>query len=208
LTGSNPGNGAKFKAKNDFMELLAEIWDKDVDVKKNSKIKYKVSWNKKITSKIDKDITGYYRGAARAVILNSKKEILLQHAIKNGYYKLPGGGIENEEDTIKALHREVLEETGYKIKVGKPIGLIIEHRLRFKVIQISYCYLAKTEGKKGKTKLEESEKQEGFQSEWWDIRKAVDMVQYGDKSFYQTKFIIRRDVIFIKKAIKLLYGND
>ncbi len=85
----------------DLMELLAEISDKDVGVRKDSKVKYKISWNKKLTNTIDSDITSYYRGAARAIIFNSKKEILLQHATKYGYYKLPGGGIGKGEDTYK-----------------------------------------------------------------------------------------------------------
>lgn len=186
------------------MELLAEISDKDVGIRKNLKVKYKISWNKKLTKTIDSDITSYYRGAARAIIFNSKKEILLQHATKYGYYKLPGGGIGKGEDTLEALHREVMEEAGCKIVVKKPVGLIIEHRDKFKVTQVSYCYLAKMKGKQGKNTLEEGEKQEGFESEWWDIQKASNLVKNGDAKFYQTKFIIKRDVIFIKKAIELL----
>ena len=188
------------------MELLAEISDNDVGIKKGSKIKYKISWNKKLTKMIDTDITSYYRGAARAIIFNSKKEILLQHATKYGYYKLPGGGIGKGEDVLDALHREVMEEAGYKIIIKKPVGLIIEHRDRFKVTQISYCYLAKIKGKQGKTNLEKGEKQEGFEPEWWNMDKALNLVKNGDKNLYQTKFIIKRDAIFIKRAIALLYN--
>lgn len=190
--------------KGNFIELLAEISDKDVRVKKDSKVKYKISWNKKLTKTIDSDITSYYRGAARAIIFNSKKEILLQHATKYGYYKLPGGGIGKGEDTLDALNREVKEEAGCKIEIIKPVGLIIEHRDRFKVTQISYCYLAKMKGKQGKNNLEEGEKQEGFEPEWWNIKKALNLVKNGDGSLYQTKFIIKRDAIFIKRAIDLL----
>lgn len=188
----------------DFMELLAEISDKDVGVKKDSKVKYKISWNKKLTKTIDSDITRYYRGAARAIIFNPRKEILLQHATKYGYYKLPGGGIGKGEDTLEALNREVMEEAGCKITVTKPVGLIIEHRDRFKVTQVSYCYLAKMKGKQGKNSLEKGEQQEGFEPEWWDIKKALNLVKNGNGRLYQTKFIIKRDAIFIKRAIKLL----
>ncbi|HIH50483.1 MAG: NUDIX domain-containing protein [Candidatus Micrarchaeaceae archaeon] len=186
------------------MELLAEISDKDVGVGKDSKVKYKVGWHKRTTRKIDSGITSYYRAAARAVIFNSRKEIVLQHAKRYGYYKLPGGGIESGETVLEALHREVMEEAGCKITVKKPIGLIIEHKNRFRVTQISYCYLAKLKGKQGKTHLEEDEKQEGFEPEWWDIRKAVNLIKTGSNNVYQTRFIAKRDTIFIKTAIELL----
>lgn len=186
------------------MELLAEISDKDVGIRKGSRVNYKVSWHKRTARKIDSGITSYYRAAARAVILNSRKEIILQHAKKYDYYKLPGGGIENGETASEALHREVMEEAGCKISIKKPIGLIIEHRNRFRVTQISYCYLAKLKGKQGKTHLEEDEKEEGFEPEWWDIRKAVNLIKTGSNNVYQTRFIVKRDAIFIKKAIELL----
>lgn len=187
------------------MELLAEISDKDVGVKKDSKVKYMSSWNEKIARKMRSGITSYYRAAAKAVIFNSRKEIILQHAKKYGYYKLPGGGIENGETIAEALHREVMEEAGCKISVKKPIGLIIEHRNKFKITQISYCYLARLKGKQGKTHLDEDERLEGFEPEWWDIKKAANLVKNGNNNLYQTKFIIKRDAIFIKKAIGLLY---
>ncbi len=97
-----------------------------------------------------------------------------------------------------------MEEAGCKIVVTKPVGLIIEHRDRFKVTQISYCYLAKMKGKQGKTNLEEGEKQEGFEPEWWNIKKALNLVKNGNGSLYQNKFIIKRDATFINKAIELL----
>lgn len=189
---------------NDPMELLAEISDKDVGANKGSRLEHEVSWDKRMSEKVDKDITSYYRGAARAIVLNSKREMVLQHAAKYDYYKLPGGGIGNGEDTISALHREVMEEAGCRIDVLEPVGLIIEHRERLKLTQISYCYLAKIKGKQGKTHLEEGEKQEGFEPQWWSMRKALHLVENGYKDSYMAKFMVKRDAIFIKKAMELL----
>lgn len=37
-------------------------------------------------------------------------------------FQLPGGGIDQGEHPITALHREVREETGWRIKVQKRLG--------------------------------------------------------------------------------------
>lgn len=46
----------------------------------------------------------------KALILNSNNEILLGYSY--GTYQFPGGHIENDEELIPALNREIREETG------------------------------------------------------------------------------------------------
>ncbi len=46
----------------------------------------------------------------KALIINSKNEILLAHSY--GEYQFPGGHVEANEELPFALHRELLEETG------------------------------------------------------------------------------------------------
>lgn len=55
------------------------------------------------------------RVAVSAVVWNEAGEILLQQRGDNGYWGLPGGGIEAGETITAAIQREVWEETGYTI---------------------------------------------------------------------------------------------
>ena len=50
-------------------------------------------------------------------------EILLIQRADNGHWGLPGGHVEPGESVAQAAAREVLEETGCKIEVGRLIGV-------------------------------------------------------------------------------------
>jgi len=75
---------------------------------------------------------------------------------ENGYgikhlLKLPGGSVEKNESNIKAIKREILEETGYEIDNIKCIGFIENIRKEYN-LHITY-YVAKTKGKEKELKL-------------------------------------------------------
>ena len=53
----------------------------------------------------DDSMPRFYREAVRAIILTNKK-IALVKSEKEGYYKFPGGGIENGETHQQTLIRE------------------------------------------------------------------------------------------------------
>jgi len=50
-------------------------------------------------------------------------ELLLMRRSDNGFWGLPGGYVEPGESVIDATHREVREETGYEIDLGRLIGI-------------------------------------------------------------------------------------
>jgi len=65
--------------------------------------------------------------------------------------KLPGGSVEKNESNIKAIKREILEETGYEIDDIECIGFIENIRKEY-ILHMTY-YVAKTKGKKKELKL-------------------------------------------------------
>lgn len=65
----------------------------------------------------------YTRRAGVYAILERGDHILATHqATPIPEFQLPGGGIDRGEHPIPALHREVFEETGWKIAVTRRLG--------------------------------------------------------------------------------------
>ncbi len=77
----------------------------------------------------DPDEPRILRKAVRAVIVKNGRVALVK-SLKEGFYKFPGGGIEEGESHIDALCRETLEELGLSVKKDtvKELGRIYEIR--------------------------------------------------------------------------------
>lgn len=67
----------------------------------------------------------FHQGARIIGVKNG--EIALLHYDLWQLYVLPGGGIEENETALEAVHRETLEETGYQLTNVQEILVIKEH---------------------------------------------------------------------------------
>jgi 8-oxo-dGTP pyrophosphatase MutT (NUDIX family) len=110
----------------------------------------------------------FRRPSVRGVIIKDGK-IALVYSKKYDYYKFPGGGIENNEDHITTLKREVLEETGLTIidETVKELGSVLriqKSRFEKNVIfeQENFYYLCNVENSVNKQLLDKYELDEGF----------------------------------------------
>lgn len=78
-------------------------------------------------SKVEKKV----RKAAKCYLIKEDKVLVTRYKEKNlkaGYYDIPGGKIEDGEESVKAAIREVREETGVTVKNLKYSGnLIVEY---------------------------------------------------------------------------------
>jgi ADP-ribose pyrophosphatase YjhB (NUDIX family) len=77
------------------------------------------------------------------------EEILLMQRSDNGHWGLPGGHVEPGESVTKAALREVLEETGWRIELGRLIGvysdpeaMVVETRSGERVQLVNLCFEA------------------------------------------------------------------
>lgn len=149
----------------------------------------------------------FKREAVRGIIIENNKIALVKSKNK-GFYKFPGGGIENDESHLEALIREIQEETGLKAipSTIKEFGLIHEIRKSIKeentiFDQKSFYYFINVENKIYDQSLEDYEFELGYVLEWVDIRHACEINIELDKK-YKRKFLLREAEI-----LKMLIDN-
>jgi 8-oxo-dGTP diphosphatase len=146
--------------------------------------------------------TYFKRRAARAVLVDTTGRIALMYAGQRDYYKLPGGGIDDEEDIQTALARELMEEVGATAKVIKSLGSTVEWRDTGKLHQISYAFLTQLAAQDSSPNFTESELAEGFALKWVaNLDEAIQLVERGAASSDDNvMFMARRDAAILRAA--------
>lgn len=143
------------------------------------------------------------RHAVRAIIRKDNL-IALVKSNKEGFYKFPGGGIEEGEEHIDTLIRETEEETGLVIKENKvrDYGFFVECRRSIYEEAIfeqkSYYYCTEVEDTIKPIKLDQYEKELDYKLEWVDIHQAIKI----NKEFVGNEFsYIERETLVLKDII-------
>lgn len=119
-----------------------------------------------------------YRQASRAIVRRDDL-ILLLYTQRYRDYSLPGGGLEEDEDPVEGLIRELEEETGARnIRNIQPFGSYEEYRSWYKpadsvLHMISYCYTAEVDPHLGNTSMEGYELRNGMQPVWITLDEAI-----------------------------------
>jgi 8-oxo-dGTP pyrophosphatase MutT (NUDIX family) len=126
-----------------------------------------------------------WRPAVYGVLIENKRLLFIQPSWDDKFC-LPGGGMDLGETPMKALEREFLEETGYKVRVeSQPV--YVDSRLfggydANKFFQrISIYYEVTRISKKQNTKIDE----ESIEIIWKNLKK----IKSNDFSFFQRDFI-------------------
>lgn len=149
------------------------------------------------------------RYASRGIVIKDNKIAILNKTNKNEF-KLPGGGIEENETPEDAFKREVLEETGCEIEIIKCLGIIEEHKTLANFKQISYVFVANVTNDTNQCHFTEKESDEGAKTLWATPNEGLKLIsncfdkiigsKYEDE--YQTKFIVYRDKTILEYYLK------
>ena len=160
----------------------------------------------------DIDLNGTFRlrNAVRAVILNGEK-IVLAYLENTGEYKFPGGGVQEGENPLDALRREVKEEIGAEVlSVGELVGIVQEYDAREEdpedyFTMVSSYYLVKIKDELGQQNLDAYEREFGFRPVLVGIDEAIrtNRENIESKNDRKTKWIKRET--FMLEKIRELY---
>ena len=141
------------------------------------------------------------RLGARGIVIRSDGKIAIFNKSKKNEYKLPGGGIEKDDDSEEAFKREVLEETGCVVEITEKLGVTEEYKYQMNFKQISNVFVGKVIEDTKQLNITQKEKDEGAILLWETPENALKLITdcYGNliesdyDSVYSTKFVVLRD---------------
>lgn len=166
---------------------------------------------RKLKTEIHPDVTNlsasqFTRKATRAIVLNGHN-ILMMYTQRYHDYTLPGGGVDDNEDLIEGLKRELTEETGAQnICNIQPFGEYQEYRPWYKndyevMHMISYCYTCNIDKVLQKPSLEDYEIKNGMKAVWINIFEAIAHNQETIKNSHKKGLSIERETFLLKRIV-------
>ncbi|MGL1886622.1 MAG: NUDIX domain-containing protein [Reichenbachiella sp.] len=160
----------------------------------------------------DSDLRLIERHAARGIVIK-QDTILLLYTERYHDYSLPGGGIDEGEDEIAGLIRELQEETGAQgIRNVKDFARYDEYRPWYKsdadiIHMISHCYVCDIDDELGETAHESHELSNGMTPLWMNINEAIthneEVIAHSDKKGLS----IERETFLLKVIAQELMGH-
>lgn len=144
-----------------------------------------------------------HRRAVRGIIFDSDNNVALLHAKNEGYYGLPGGGVDSGETYEQGIVRECKEEVGCDVEIVKYIGTTFEYRKRNKLLNESWGYITKVIGEKGSPILvgDENEAEKNSVVVWVSLAEAIRLMEETPKqSELYEQYCVDRDLAFLKTS--------
>jgi len=146
-----------------------------------------------------------HRRAVRGIVFDSDNNIALLHAKNEGYYGLPGGGVDSEETYEQGIARECKEEVGCDVEIVKYIGTTFEYRKRNKLLNESWGYVTKIIGEKGLPILigDENDAEKNSVILWVSLTEAISLMKSIpiQPEIYE-QYCVDRDLTFLREANK------
>jgi 8-oxo-dGTP pyrophosphatase MutT (NUDIX family) len=148
-----------------------------------------------------------YRLAARGIIIDNGKLLMIHSKFYNDY-TFPGGGVENGEEELLALNRECEEEAGVVIKNVRPFYKTVEKREindKEYLIHESHFYLCEIK-EYCEMHLENYEIDLGYEPVWISIDEAIqfDIEKINLLSEDDYKGVLERELLILYKLKEII----
>lgn len=159
------------------------------------------------------DLTLIKRHAARGIVVKGE-DILLLYTQRYHDYSLPGGGIDDGEDKIEGLIRELSEETGAQgVRNVTAFARYDEYRPWYKsdadiIHMISYCYVCEIDDELGETAFEAHEVSNGMIPRWMNIYAAIAHNEDVIANSHKKGLSIERETFMLKVIADRLIDAD
>ncbi|MCK5491347.1 MAG: ADP-ribose pyrophosphatase, partial [Candidatus Pacebacteria bacterium] len=89
------------------------------------------------------------------------------------------------------------------------LGITIEYRNKSNLLHISYGYITRVKGEIGKPSYEQGEIDDGYESVWVPLEESIELIEkHRTSEQYKSKFIIERELIFLKEALSILQNKQ
>ena len=154
--------------------------------------------NDKIVLGMDGMSTKSPRITARAIVKRRDGLYAVMYADKFKLHSLPGGGVEDGEDVLAALRREVYEETGCICDEVQALGIVSENRASLDYTQINYYFVVTTTHTPSENHLTEGELASGTVVKWESFAEMVRLINEQEFERVQGKYLKARDVAALR----------
>jgi ADP-ribose pyrophosphatase YjhB (NUDIX family) len=142
------------------------------------------------------------RVTARAIVKNKDGLYAVMYADKFKLHSLPGGGVEDGEDVLTALRREVYEETGCICDEVQELGIVSENRASLDYTQINHYFVVTTTHSPNENHLTESELDSRTVAKWVAFDELVRLINDQEFDRIQGKYLKARDVAALREYLK------
>jgi len=143
------------------------------------------------------------RQTARAILRREDGLFAVMYSKKFDLYSLPGGGVEENEEPLDALLRELVEETGCSADEISEIGQVYEYRAHANYAQRNFYYFVKTKTRIPVPKLTENELKNETSCVWMNFDEVYKRISEPTHTTNQRKYLQARDV----EALNFFVGN-
>ena len=149
------------------------------------------------------------RHTARAVLFDESGQVAIINVKKHGYYKIPGGGIEDGENIEAAIQREIMKESGCNSTIINELGQRETSIPGWGIHDISSGFIAVATGEKSAPNYEDYETARGFDIEWFpSLNKAIDTIENNSVENPDARLLQERDLAFLKLAREKLAQGE